>query len=250
MGVHEHFGQNDARLRQLLDYNDALAPSDGQAPLWIASSGKFAPRSVLLPSQVGVANGVAPLDAGGLVPIEDLPTGTGANQVTTGSHTHDSRYSRGVIARAQRTSNSSASSSTTPVGVLRVAGSVVNGRLYRVGAPLLMWAANAALSALHLGVAILNFTTDGSNPTPSASANLLAQTHTPLAAGLPTVTPVHGACTIPYRATFTGTLSIALSIYRGAGTATSLLLVTSAAYPIDLLIEDCGVDPGASGASL
>lgn len=59
MAVHEHFGQNDLRLRQALDYDDSVAPTDGQAMLWVSASGGFVPRSVVLPSQRGPLGGVS-----------------------------------------------------------------------------------------------------------------------------------------------------------------------------------------------
>lgn len=75
MAVHEHFGQNDARLRQALDYDDSGgAPSSTRAGLlWVPASGKWAPRDVLLASDFGSAGGVAPLDSAGDVPLANLP---------------------------------------------------------------------------------------------------------------------------------------------------------------------------------
>lgn len=94
-----------AQLRKATDYDDSVAPADGQAILWVAAGGKFAPRTVVLPSDarlsdtrtpkthaashapggsdpltgyvpssaVGSASGVASLDSGGKVPQAQIP---------------------------------------------------------------------------------------------------------------------------------------------------------------------------------
>lgn len=62
MGTHEHFGELDARIRQALDYDNTAAPTDGQAILWVASGGKFAPRTVVLPSDARLSDTRTPVD--------------------------------------------------------------------------------------------------------------------------------------------------------------------------------------------
>lgn len=63
-----------------------------------------------LESEKGAANGYAGLDAGGLVDITDLPTGTGASQVALGDHTHAAYNFSGC--KAKRTTDQAIATSS------------------------------------------------------------------------------------------------------------------------------------------
>lgn len=154
----------------------------------------------------------------------------------------------GLVARARRTTLTATSASTTPVSVLRVAAPVTAGRTYRVRSPNLMFTPDGAVSSTHVAVANYYMTTDGSVPT-SASPMLL-QSHATLPGGTPLGTPLaHGAMEALYVATFTGTLTVLLTFYRGVGTVNGIYLRGTTEYPIDIIVEDAGADPGATGAS-
>lgn len=153
----------------------------------------------------------------------------------------------GIVRRGRRTTNSTSSASTTPVSVQRLAAPVTAGRLYRVSCPLLMVAAAAALSGYALGVHTLRITTDGSNPT--ATSTLLAQAHTLLATAAAADQPTAGFIRALYAPTTSHTLTVLQQFYRGQGSA-ALYIAGNNAYPIDLLVEDLGPDPGATGTNL
>jgi hypothetical protein len=153
-----------------------------------------------------------------------------------------------TIARARRTTSTASSTSTTPVAIQRLAAPVIAGRLYRVKCPNVMFSNTAAaLTSLHVAVATLRITTDGSAP--SQSSTLLDQAHLHMPSGMPLATPLALDIEAIYAATFTGTLTVLQSFYAGVGTQ-GLSAVANTAYPLDLVIEDAGVDPTATGVSL
>lgn len=144
----------------------------------------------------------------------------------------------GVVARGNRTTSTASLAAET--GVLRVSATVYAGRLYRIATtPLFLGGSAGATIA-----GILRYTTDGTNPT--TSSTVLAA-----ASGTPTS---YTAQAVPVVGWFTPaanqTLKVLLTCARTGGTG-NFNMSTSATYPsIDLVIEDCGVDPGDSGVDI
>lgn len=185
-------------------------------------------------SLVGAASGVAPLNAGSLVPIANLPVGTTSSTVAPGDRP------RGMLARAARTTNATATVAAAERQVLGLpAVSVAAGRLYRVTAPSLTVYGSAAAG---YSVVLIRFTTDGSAPT--ITSTQLAQSVIAMpVASIGYTNTIQGFYAPSASGTFRPTLS-----YQGSA-SNNATMVGSATYPISLLVEDVGLDPGTSGTN-
>jgi hypothetical protein len=160
----------------------------------------------------------------------------------------------GAVGRLRRTSGnlatvtaSSNNSVASAASLVRLAVPVVSGRLYRISAEELPVIPNSAPSGPFDLEFHLHVTTDGSNPTTS-STSILQHNATFAAAGLgvPDTTSLRTL----YPAAFTGTLTIlmtALIPSSVAGGVTSANVTASTGNPFDLVVEDLGADPGATG---
>jgi len=145
-----------------------------------------------------------------------------------------------IIGRGRRLSNSS--TTTTEIGVLEVDDIPIKaGRIYKVETSSLLLTTSVANDIV---VARLRMTTDGS--TPSTSSTLLTQS-----AERVEVTANGGYTHVvgTYAPTVDETLSILLSVGRGAGTG-NVGINFASAVPIEVWITDAGVDPGDTGVDL
>lgn len=148
-----------------------------------------------------------------------------------------------VIARGRRTTNSA--TTTSEVGVLRLDDvPLVGGRLYWIGTnAVALDTGNTADSAR----CNLRYTTDGSTPTTSSTALAMGQAKPVDAAVAETVSV--SAFYIPAS---DETFSVLLTVQRATGTTAAVGLTggTGQPSPIDLFIQDCGVDPGDTGTDI
>lgn len=150
-----------------------------------------------------------------------------------------------VVGRARRITDSSASTSTTRVAVLRLDGiAITAGRIYEISAPNLN--IDGATNSDDYVVDIL-YTTDGSTPTtssallpgssceiiqPDAARNITAHIST-------TYTPASNE-----------TLSLLLCLRHGSGTSSAVIKADGSFRHIEMLVIDRGVDPGDSGVDV
>lgn len=149
----------------------------------------------------------------------------------------------GVIARGVRTTNSTGT--TTEVGVLRIDDiPIFEGRLYRVAlATSCIYGSTAANDLLEgrlyyslTGAAAVGVNLFGTLSIESRTAGGAQYTD-----GTSTFLPspvVTGAGT--------GTLSVLFTVLRTAGAGT-VSIPASASYPVHMVVEDMGVDPGDTG---
>lgn len=151
------------------------------------------------------------------------------------------KATRKVIARADR-SSSSAPTTGTELAVLRLDDVPLDpGRGYWIKTSSLLLDSTVASDT---GIARLRYTTNGSTPTtgsPLLTGLLLNVTDSAAQAGAPIARY--------YVPTGAETLSVLLSVQRLAGTG-NLQLTTAQGWPIDLLVEDAGDDPGDAGTDL
>lgn len=147
----------------------------------------------------------------------------------------------GVIARARRISNSSATSGTTELGVLRLDSvPVYAGRLYGIGTNSLLVDGSVANDVARLFLR-------------ANSAGTATTSSTQLAIGQALV----GNVSFPeglfvetvYAPSVDETLSILLSVGRQTGTG-SFVVLGGATVPINLVVADLGLDPGDTGTDL
>jgi hypothetical protein len=146
----------------------------------------------------------------------------------------------GVIARGLRTTSST--TTTTEVGVLRLDNiPVFPGRLYRVLlASSVLWNSTAANDLVE---GRLYWSLTGAAAIGTNQFGVLSiETRT---AGGQQYTDAVGAY-LPSPATAAGTMSVLFSIARtgGAGTVGT---VSTATYPVHMVVEDMGPDPGNTG---
>lgn len=161
------------------------------------------------------------------------------------SHTHTAGQSGLVIARGRRTTLSTATSattSTTAQSVLRVSSvSLTSGRLYRVG---IIDFGIAGSVAAAMASFQLTYTTNNTNATVSSSILTLGSMNCAAATQF-----YSGIISAVYAPSSSITFSVLFSIWRNQGTGT-IQTYGDATWPLDLLIEDIGVDPGDTGTSL
>ena len=152
----------------------------------------------------------------------------------------DSVLPLGIRARGNRTTSST--TTTTEVGVLRLDDiPTYAGRTYKI------WTTPLALDttvANDVAAASVRYTTDGSTPTTSS---------TQLASSQSALTNATSANTAPisvdYSPSADGLLSVLLTVSRVSGTGNISILATST-VPINLVVEDIGMDPGDSGTDI
>jgi hypothetical protein len=151
---------------------------------------------------------------------------------------------RKVVARAARSTNSSATTSTTPIPVLRLDSIAVKaGRSYRI-----TWKAafdnNTATDTLR---GHIRFTLTG-------SAAVAGSALLPGSAGEvhPTTasSPASGLVSCNYTPVSDARLSILLCVLHGTGTSSSLMQADGTSLITEMFIDDMGDDPGNTGVSL
>lgn len=149
------------------------------------------------------------------------------------------------IARGRRITNSSASASTSRVGVLRIDDiPMTGGRLYRIATSRL--AVDTTVNADTAQVELL-YTTDGSTP------SLVSTT---LPGGNDEVDMPSAAraeylfINTHYVPATDETFSVIMTIRRTSGTGSVVLQADGTSKVIDLTIFDCGEDPGDVGVDL
>lgn len=148
---------------------------------------------------------------------------------------------QGVIARGNRTSNSTATSGTTEQGVLRVDSiPVYAGRLYRIWTGPIIIDGSVANDAVRM---VLRGDTTGSATTSSTQLAIAQGVVSNIA--LPETFEID----IPYVPVSDGTLSVLLSIVRQSGTGVFQALGSST-IPINLVVSDQGLDPGDTGTDI
>lgn len=146
---------------------------------------------------------------------------------------------RGIIKRADRSSNSS--TTTTEIGVLRLDGIVVStGRALIVSTNPMYLFSSVANDIVEIR---LRYTTDGSNATTSSPImpKATAQDRVYNTSGGPTqmIETEYTPAGIPSE-----TLSILLTVTRISGTGTVAVFASA------IKVSDVGIDPGASGVSI
>lgn len=149
-----------------------------------------------------------------------------------------SRAGLGIIARGGPRTTAS-TTTTTEVGVLRIDNIPVSvGRLYRVWTSAIIFNSTVANDLIE---ARLRVSTSGAATTASTQLNgLVENAHS---AGSSQKTK---SFTAPWVPAASGVASVLLSVARSLGTG-SVSLIGQTGYPIDLVVEDCGLDPGNTG---
>lgn len=148
------------------------------------------------------------------------------------------------IARARRTNNSSASTSTTSVGVLRLDDKPIKAnRAYRI-----TWKASFDVAtATDTMRGLIRYTTDGS--TPSTSSNLLAGS-----GGETSFTSNATASTVTVSTSYTPVtdeiLSVLLCVQHNVGTSSSIMQADGGIFLTEMWIDDMGDDPGNTGTAV
>lgn len=149
----------------------------------------------------------------------------------------------GVIGRGVRTTNSTGT--TTEVGVLRIDDMpIFEGRLYRVAlATSCLYSSTVANDLLEgrlyyslTGAAVVGTNLFGTLSIETRTA-AGAQYTDGTGAFLPSPVAVGAGA---------GTLSVLFSVLRTAGTGT-VSIMANATYPVHMVVEDMGVDPGDTG---
>ncbi|GGM53148.1 hypothetical protein ACFFX1_55045 [Dactylosporangium sucinum] len=151
-----------------------------------------------------------------------------------------SRAGLGIIKRHNRTTASS--TTTTEVGVVRIDNVPVSvGRLYRIWTSAVIFNSTVANDLIDARIRV---NLAGTATTSSTQlGGLVENAHS---AGSSQKTK---AFTVPWVPGSSGNASVLLSVARSLGTG-NVNLIGQAGYPIDLVIEDCGLDPGASGVNI
>ncbi len=151
---------------------------------------------------------------------------------------------RKLLARARRTTNSTATTSTTEVGVLRLDDIPLRqGRNYEI-----RWVANfdvnTAADALR---GLLRYTTDGS--TPSTSSTIL-----PGSGGESVSANIgvaeHMDVTTDYTPAADEIFSCLLTVRHAVGTSSSVMQADSNTFHTQIYITDNGDDPGDTGTDI
>ena len=148
------------------------------------------------------------------------------------------------IARARRTTNSSASTSTTSVGVLRLDDKPIKAlRTYRI-----TWKANFDVATQTDTLrGLIRYTTDGSTPTTSStilpgSGGETSFTSNATASGVTIVTD--------YTPVADEILSTLLCIQHNVGTGNGIMQADGTTFTVDVYIDDMGDDPGNTGTAV
>lgn len=152
----------------------------------------------------------------------------------------DSPLPLGIVARGNRTTSST--TTTTEVGVLRLDDvPMYLGRTYKIWTTALLLDTSVAADVASVN---LRHTTDGS--TPSTSSTILTSAQAPLANATSgnTVNPQ-----IDYTPASDLLFSVLLTVTRVSGTG-SVGIVGASTAPINLVIEDCGLDQTDTGTDI
>ena len=152
----------------------------------------------------------------------------------------DSVLPLGIIARGNRVTSSS--TTTTEVAVLRLDDiPVYAGRTYRIWTTPLRLDTSVANDVARVN---LRHTTDGS--TPDTSSTLLTNSQSTLT----DATNANSASIeIDYSPAADQLLSVVLTVSRQSGTG-NISIVAASTVPINLVVEDIGLDPGDTGTDL
>jgi len=146
----------------------------------------------------------------------------------------------GIIARHRRTTTST--TTTTEVGVVRLDDvPVIGGRLYHIYTSTIQLASSVNNDGL---AANLRFTADGSTPTTSSTVMTSFRDQQVNA-----TTGFTGVISIIYAPASDLALSLLLTVARITGTGNAQMS-GSATFPVDLVIEDIGIDPGSTGTNI
>ena len=152
----------------------------------------------------------------------------------------DSVLPRGIIARGNRVTNSTGT--TTEVGVLRLDDiPMYAGRTYRIWTSPLWLDTSVANDVVAVN---LRYTTDGSTPSTSSTIMTAAEAVLPNASF-----PNSVGISIDYSPSTDTLFSVLLTVTRASGTGT-VLITGSATNPIDVVIEDIGLDPTDTGTDI
>ena len=163
----------------------------------------------------------------------DVLTAAGLNNAT-----------RKCIARARRVTDSSATTSTTEVSVVRLANiPIIGGKLYRV-----TYTCNGdvATNADSLR-AVLRYTTDRS--TPSTSSTILPGSGREVEITDAAIFEALCAET-DYTPAADEWLSLLLTIRHNQGTSSSVLKGDTSVFMTQIYVDDMGDDPGNTGTNL
>jgi hypothetical protein len=165
----------------------------------------------------------------------------GADWVVTGVIVPDADTSVGVIARAERLSNGS--STTSVVGVLRLDNVPIKaGLLYKIWtAPLFVV---GTIATDYAGVEIYGST---SGVATTSSTQMTAVQSQIINTSFPVV---HPSIVLPYTSATDVTLSVLLSVSRSSGTGSVSLQRASGTIPIHLVVECLGSDVADTGVSI
>lgn len=168
--------------------------------------------------------------------LRELDRKTAAQAVSTAS------LPNGIVKRAIRTTAPPSTLATTAGAaqpVMSLDAHVLAGRCYRVSVLNIgVYGNGAATVEVHL-----TYTTNGT--VASTASTVLKATDVQVVTG---DIPNEANLGATYAPTADGPLSVLLSYFCAVG-ATTVFMIGSAAWPIEILIEDIGVDPGASGTN-
>lgn len=152
----------------------------------------------------------------------------------------DSPLPLGILARGNR--NTSSTTTTTEQGVLRLDDiPVYAGRTYRVWTSPLFLDTSVANDVIR---ALVRYTTDGSTPTTSSSVLSFVQAR---------AEDVTDQYAIPFTCDYSPSadqlLSVLLTVARRSGTG-NVSIIGATSGPINLVVEDIGMDPGDTGVDI
>lgn len=146
---------------------------------------------------------------------------------------------RGIIARGRRITASTGNASATPIGVQWIGANLKAGRLYKVSTN--VFGVTSTVANDLIGVD-LHFSINGAVPAvgdPILTSTVAVWENTVDIAKLEaTYTP---ATDLTFR--------VLLTVLRSAGTGT-VATFGAATWPLDMYIEDLGVDPGDTGTDI
>ena len=163
-----------------------------------------------------------------------------AGDTVMADETNEALKTGTIIARGRRITSSTASASET--SVLRVdAVPVVSGHVY-----MLMTNPVAIDTTVANDTGRINLRVDETGAAATTGSTLVCSAQ----AKLPDITNAECHAVMSTRtATSTGTWSVLLTTSRATGTG-NISLIGTAQFPIELLVIDCGVDPGDTGVDL
>lgn len=152
----------------------------------------------------------------------------------------DSPLPRGILARGNRTTSST--TTTSEVGVIRLDDiPIYAGRTYKIWSTALRLDTSVANDVARVN---LRYTTDGS--TPSTSSTVMTQAQ----AGLPNATDGNSVdVCVDYSPAADELLSLLLCVSRISGTG-SIGIIAGVTAPINLVVEDMGLDPTDTGVDI